>query len=55
MGVYEQQNQATAKSYNPEMRDIEQDGGDIGSSGAPGSDPQVYEWADVLRDLEPWY
>jgi hypothetical protein len=55
MGVYEQQIQATAKSYNPEMRNIEQDGGDIGSSGAPGRDEQVYEWADVLRDLEPWY
>ena len=55
MGVYEQQIQATAKSYNPEMGNIEQNGGDIGSSGAPGSDPQVYEWADVLRDLEPWY
>jgi hypothetical protein len=55
MGAYEQQIQATAKSYNPEMRNIEQDGGEILSSEAPGSRPQAYEWADVLRELEPWY
>jgi hypothetical protein len=55
MGVYEQQIQATAKSYNPEMRTNEQNGGEIPASGVPESDPQVHEWADVLRDLEPWY
>jgi hypothetical protein len=55
MGVYEQPIQATAKSYHPEMRDIEQNGGEVFSSGVPGSDPQMYDWADVLRELEPWY
>jgi hypothetical protein len=55
MGVYEQQIQATAKSYDPEMRNIEQNGGEILSPGVTGSDPHVYEWADVLRELEPSY
>jgi hypothetical protein len=55
MGVYEQPIQATAKHYGPEMHKTEQNGGEILSSAAPGNDPRVHEWADVLRDLEPWY
>jgi hypothetical protein len=55
MGVYEQPIQATAKYHGSEMNKTEQNGGEILSSGAPGRDPRVYEWADVLRDLEPWY
>jgi hypothetical protein len=55
MGVYEQQIQATAKSYDPDMRSIEQNSGEILSYGRPGSEARAYEWADVLRELEPWY
>ena len=52
MGVYENQVQATAKYYDPEMRKIEHnDGGDIRSSVVPESDLRVYDWADVLRVL----
>jgi len=55
MGVYEQQIQATAKSYDPEMHTSEQNGGEIVPTGGPGTHPQVYEWADVLRELERCY
>ncbi len=52
MSVYENQVQATAKYYNPEMRKIEHnDAGDIGSSVVPGRDLRLDDWADVLRDL----
>ena len=55
MGVHQQQIQATAQSYDPEMHNVEQSGGEILSSGVPGNGPHVYDWADVLRELEPWY
>jgi len=55
MGVYEKQIQATAKYYDPQMSKIEQNGGELLSSVVPGSDRHVVEWADVLRDLEPYY
>ena len=52
MNVYENQVQATEKYHNPEMCNIEHnDGGDIRSSGVPGSDLRADDWADVLRDL----
>lgn len=55
MNVYEQQIQATAKYYGPEMLKTERNGGDILSSETPRSDQHGYEWADVLRELEPLY
>ena len=51
MSDYEQQVQAT----DSEMRKIEQNGGDDLSSVVQGSDLHVYDWGDVLRDLEPYY
>jgi hypothetical protein len=55
MGVYEKQIQATGKFYDPKMRKIEQNGGEIHSSVVPASDRHVVEWAEVLRDLEAYY
>jgi hypothetical protein len=52
MGIYENQAQATAKYYNPEICTIEHDGGgDIPSSVVPGNDESAYDWADILKDL----
>jgi hypothetical protein len=55
MGVYEQPIQATANYYGPEMHKTGQNGVEILLYRAPESHPRVSEWADVLRDLEPWY
>ncbi len=55
MGIYEQQIQSTAQSYYPEMGSVEQSGREILSSGVPGNEPHGYDWADVLRELDPWY
>lgn len=55
MSVYEKQIQATAKYHDPEARDIEHNGGDLPSAVVPESDTRGYEWADVLKDLEPYY
>ena len=54
MGAYEQQIQAPAQHYNPDVRNIEHSGGDQ-SPVVAGSDSDVYEWADVLKDLELYY
>ncbi len=54
MSAYEQQIQAPAQYYKPDVRNIEQSGGDA-SPVVAGSDSHVYEWADVLKDLEPYY
>ena len=55
MGVYEQQMQALAKHYDPEMRKIEENGNEANSSVVSGNDEQAYEWANVLRELDPYY
>ena len=55
MSVYEKQIQVPENYYDTEMRKIEQNGGESISPVVPGSDEHVYEWADVLRDLEPYY
>jgi hypothetical protein len=55
MGVYEQPIKTTAKNYGAEVLNIEPNGGEILLYRAPESDPRVYKWADVLRELEPWY
>jgi hypothetical protein len=55
MSDYEKQFLATAKYYDSEIRKIEQNGGEGLSSVVQGSDLHVYDWADVLRDLEPYY
>ena len=55
MSDYEKQFQAAAKDYNSEMRKIEQNGGEDLSSVVKGSDRHVYDWADVLGELEPYY
>jgi hypothetical protein len=55
MGVYEQPIRATANNYGPEMHKTWQYGGEILLYRSTESDPRVSEWADVLRDLEPWY
>ena len=55
MSDYEKQFQATAKYHDSEVRKIEQNGGESLSSVVQGSDRRLYDWADVLRDLEPYY
>jgi hypothetical protein len=55
MSVHEQQFQATAKYHYPEMLKTEQNGGENLSSVVPGSDQHGHEWADVLKELEPFY
>ena len=55
MRSYEKKTQATAKSYDQNIRKVERSGGKIRSSVVSGSDRHVYDWADVLRDLEPLY
>ena len=55
MSVYENQIQVPAKYYDTEMREIEQNDGEEISPVVLGSDEHVYEWADVLKDLEPYY
>ena len=55
MSDYDKQIQATAKHYDSNTRTIEQRGGDTPSSVGPGSDRRAYDWADVLRELEPYY
>lgn len=55
MSDYEKQIQATAKSYDPEMRKTEKNGGEILSSEVSESSRRVHEWSDVLKDLEPYY
>ena len=55
MSVYENQIQVPAKYYDTEMREIEQNDGEEISPMVLGSDEHVYEWADVLKDLEPYY
>jgi hypothetical protein len=55
MSDYEKQFQATAKYYDSKMRKIEQNGGEDLSSVVKESDPHVYDWADVLGELEPYY
>jgi hypothetical protein len=55
MGVYEQQVQATSKTFDPELRTVEQHGGEILSPGTTAGDADAYDWADVIRELEPWY
>ena len=55
MGVYEQQIQATANYYVPDMHKTEHNSGEILSSGDRENDPREYEWAEVLRDLEAFY
>jgi len=37
------------------MGKVEQSGGKIRSSAVAGSDRHAYDWADVLRELEPLY
>ena len=54
MNGYEQQPQTPAQHYNPNVRDIEHRDGDA-SPMVAGSDSHVYEWADVLKDLELYY
>jgi hypothetical protein len=55
MSDYEKQFQTTAKDYDSEIRKLEQSGGEDLSSVVQGSDLHVYDWADVLRDVEPYY
>jgi hypothetical protein len=55
MGVYEKPIKATANYYGSAMKNNWQNGGEILLYRAPERDPRVSEWADVLRDLEPWY
>lgn len=55
MSDHEKQFQATAKHYDSEMRKTEQSGGKDLSAVVQGSDLHVHDWADVLRDLEPYY
>ena len=49
MSNYEKQIQAIA------MNEIEQSGGEKLSSVVSGKDQHTYEWADVLKELEPYY
>ena len=55
MSNYEQKTQATAKYYDQKTRKVAQSGGKIRSSVVAGRDRHEYDWADVLRDLEPLY
>jgi hypothetical protein len=55
MSDYEKQFQATSKYYDSDIRKIEQNGGKDVSSVVHGSARRVCDWADVLRDLEPYY
>ena len=55
MSDYEKQIQATAKSYDPELHKTEKNGGEILSSEISETSRPVPEWADVLRELEPYY
>ncbi len=55
MSNYEKQIQATAMYYDSQMNEIENNGGEKLSSVVSGSDQHTYEWADVLKDLEPYY
>jgi hypothetical protein len=55
MSNYEMQIQAAENYYVPEMRNIEESGNEILASVDPRSDVHMYEWADVLRDLEGYY
>ncbi len=54
MGAYDQQIQAPAQNYDADVRNIENSGGD-GSPVVAESDSYDYEWADVIKDLEPYY
>jgi len=51
MSNNEQRILATERYYDRDISKNEQNGGEIISSGVPGSDLRVYDWADVLRDL----
>ena len=55
MSDYEKQFQATAKHYDSGIRKIEQNGGEDLSTEVQGSNLNTYDWANVLRDLEPYY
>ena len=53
MSNNEQRILATERYYDRDMRKNEQNGGEVISSGVSGSGS--HDWADVLRDLEPYY
>jgi hypothetical protein len=55
MSSYEKKSQTTAKRYDQEMRKVEISGGEDRSSVVARSDRNTYDWADVLRNLEPLY
>jgi hypothetical protein len=55
MSNYEKKTQATAKYCDQTMGKVEQSGGKIRSSAVEGRDRHAYDWADVLRELEPLY
>lgn len=55
MSLYQEQIQASAKSYSPEIHGIEQNGHEIQPSAVSGSEDHEYDWADVLKELEPYY
>ena len=55
MSVYEEPLQATSKYHDPESRKIEQNGGELLSPVVSGSEKREYDWADVLKELEPYY